>query len=380
MGSPSSPQDWRHWRRQARKRLPKFVFDYVEGGADEELAIARNEEALRRILLLPARLTAVDTIDLQTTLFGKRFASPLIVAPVGLCGLLWPDGDICMARAAARASMPLMVPTAATTSMEQVAAVSPGEKWFQLYMLQDHSVTHSLIDRASACEFRVLVLTVDVAINGHRARDLRNGFVFPLQATPRLCADVFAHPRWAWQLLQHGIPSLANLECAGESGGQAKVALLQRRMDRSFTWRRLEEIRSRWHGAIVLKGILRARDAKRAVDCGIDGIVVSNHGGRQLDCVPSSMDVLESVLTAVAGKLEVLVDGGFRRGSDVIKALALGARGVLIGRPALYGLGAAGERGVFAVLDYLLADIQRTMTLLGVSRLTDLTPQYTMRV
>ena len=350
------------WRQRARRRLPRFVFDYVEGGAEQELTLARNRAALARCVLLPQRLSDVTHIDMSTTLFGARQSSPLLVAPTGLNGLLWPQGDVQLASAAAQAKVPLVLSTAANASLETVARASDGERWFQLYVLENRDIAAALLARAAATGYRVLVLTVDVPCNGDRQRDRRNGFAFPLRLGPRLALDALTHPRWLLGLRRGGLPTFGNLDATDAS---ARGALLQRSMDRSLSWRCLDWLRQHWHGPIVLKGLLSVGDALRAAECGVDGVVLSNHGGRQLDCVPAPMELLPAVAAAVGQRLTLLIDSGFRSGSDVVKAIAHGAHGVLIGRPVLYGLAAAGAAGAYTVLEQLKAQIQHTLTLAG---------------
>jgi (S)-mandelate dehydrogenase len=358
------------WRLFAKRRLPRFAFDYLEGGADEESALVRNRSAFRRFMLVPDRFVDLSNCTTEQVVLGARQRSPIVVAPLGLAGLFWKQGDLALARAAGRAGVPFILSSASTSRIESVAACEGSDKWFQLYVVSDRRITRRLLSAAQGAGFRVLVLTLDVPLNGNRLRDLRNRFSFPLRAHPQLILDCVLHPRWFAQLLANGIPALVNFESAdGVSGRDAQAALLQRSLDRSLTWEFLSWIRSHWQGPLVLKGILSERDAELACAYGVDGIVVSNHGGRQLDSAPSSMDVLARIVDSTSGRADVLIDGGFRNGSDVIKAIALGATAVLIGRPVLYGLSATGERGAFSVLNWLQEDLTRTMVLAGYPRI-----------
>jgi (S)-mandelate dehydrogenase len=368
------------WRRRAKRRLPRFVFDYIEGGAGDESVLARNRAAIQRIALIPRLLRDVTRCDLKTSLFGATFDCPMVVAPLGLSGLLWSGGDLCMARAAARANIPFVLSTASTSSIAEVAVAADGEKWFQLYMFEDRKIASRLLREAGAAGFRVLFITADVPVNGNRLRDKRNGFTVPLRLTPAALLEALMHPRWLSQALLPRRPTLANLDGEqGESGVAARAALAQRMMDRSLTWNSLDWIKAHWNGPIVLKGVLSSKDAARACDCGMSGIVVSNHGGRQFCAAPASMEVLSKIVDTVGGRTTVMVDSGFRTGVDVLKAVALGAKAVLVGRPLLYGLAAAGEPGVLSVLQSMRADMERALALLGCGRLDDLTAENAMR-
>jgi (S)-mandelate dehydrogenase len=356
------------WRHRARSRLPRAVFDYVDGGAEAELALAANRRALDAVALVPRVLRDVSRRDTSMTLFGTRHALPLVIAPTGCNGLIHRDGDVLLARAAAAAGIPFALSTAANATIETVARATGTPPWFQLYVTE-RALAERLVASADAAGCPVLMLTVDVPVGGKRLRDRRNGFALPLRWSPRLVADLACHPRWLVQM-RDGVPPFANLAAAlGEADPQRQAGLLARNMDASFCWDDLSRLRARWPRTLVVKGILHADDARRALECGADGIVVSNHGGRQLDASPAPADVLPAIVDAVGGRLAVLADGGVRRGEDVLKLLALGADAVLLGRATLYGLAAAGERGVAAVLASLRDDLDRGMALCGAATL-----------
>lgn len=370
MTSPVTIDDW---RTLARQRLPRILFDYLDGGAGTEAGLRRNREAFDKLPLLPDRLRDVAARRIDIELLGRRIAAPLVIAPMGLNGLLWPQGDVVLARAAARAGIPFTLSTASNAALEQVAEAAGGNLWFQLYVL-DRNLADRLVARALAAGYQTLVLTVDVPVNGRRERDLRNGFALPFRRTPRLVLDVLRHPRWALDAARHGIPGMGNLVADAEADPAAQAALLARRMDASFDWDDLARLREAWPHRLVVKGLLHAEDARRCLAHGADGVVLSNHGGRQLEDLPSALDALPA--TVAATEAPVLADGGVRRGADVIKALALGARAVLLGRAMLYGLAAAGEEGATAVLNMILEDIDRTLALIGCPSVRELEPRH----
>jgi (S)-mandelate dehydrogenase len=362
------------WRREARRRLPRFVFDYVDGAADDGLCLRRNRTDLDAITLKPRVLRDTSMIDTGVEVFGRRWAMPVGVAPTGLNGLVRPGGDGLLASAAAGAGIPFTLSTASNLSLEQVRAVAAGsEQWMQLYVMH-REMAERIVRRAAAAGYSALVLTVDVPVSGNRELDLRNGFRLPFRPTPRLAWDVASHPRWALRLARHGAPAFANLRPDdGEPISAAlQAALLARAMDRTLVWEHLAWLRELWKGPLLLKGVLHAEDARRALDHGADGVIVSNHGGRQLDASPSAVSALPAVVAAVAGRVPVFMDGGVRRGSDVAKALALGAAAVFAGRPLLYALAAGGRDGVSAWLQSLRDDLVRTMVLLGARRAEEL--------
>lgn len=356
------------YRSAARRTLPHMVFDYLEGGAEAELLLQENRAAFGRIQFAPKRLTDVSARDQSIELFGRRLESPLIVGPTGLNGAFRPAGDIALARAAAAAGLPFVLSTPAQSSIEEIAATSDGDLWFQLYVVE-RGLAERLVQRALSAGYRTLVLTTDVAVNGIRERDVRNGFGVPFSVGPRVALDGAMHPAWSFRFLRAGMPKLANF--ADDAGTtESQYAVMHRQMDASFGWSDLAALRDMWPHTLLVKGILRADDAARAVDAGADGVVVSNHGGRQLDHVQSPLEVLEDVVDRI--NAPVLVDSGFRRGSDVVKAIALGASAVLLGRAPLYGLSARGEKGVTAVLDIVHHEIDTTLALTGARSISEL--------
>ena len=360
------------YRTLAARRLPRLVFDYLDGGAEAERGLARNMDAFARVCFRPRRLVDVSQRDVSATLFGRHLSMPLVIAPTGLNGALWPDGDVLLAQAAAAAGIPFALSTASTTAIEEVADRAGGDLWFQLYVVQ-RGLAEALTRRALAAGYKTLVLTVDVPVNGKRVRDLRNGFAVPFRPTLGTALDAARHPAWLLRQLRHGLPQLANFRDAGRDGGvNAQAALMKRQMDASFAWDDLKALRQSWPHALVVKGICRAEDAGRCEALGADAVVLSNHGGRQLDDTPAPL----TLLPGMAGRLSrpVLVDSGVRRGADVVKAVALGASAVLIGRATLYGLAARGGAGAAHVLELLRAEIDTTLALLGRNSIGALEP------
>lgn len=361
-------------RRQARRSLPRFVFDYVDGAADDGHCLRRNRSDFDEVRLLPRVLRDTSQMDATIHVLGKTWQQPFGVAPTGLNGLLRPGGDAMLARAAAKAGIPFAQSTASNMRLEDVRAAAPqGLHWMQLYVMH-RTLAERIVQRAHRAGSQVLVLTVDVPVSGHRELDARNGFRLPFKATPRLAWDVLTHPRWALRTAISGAPEFANLTAEGEDAGSAEMqaALLARAMDRTLVWDTLKWLRQSWPGPLVLKGVLHPDDARLAIDHGVEGLIVSNHGGRQLDASPSAISALPGIARAVAGRIPLFLDSGIRRGGDIAKAIALGADAVFLGRPLLYGLAANGQAGVEAVLKLLSDDFMRTMILLGASRVSDL--------
>jgi isopentenyl diphosphate isomerase/L-lactate dehydrogenase-like FMN-dependent dehydrogenase len=354
-------------RRLARRSLPRLAFDFIEGGADAELTLRRNLEAFERRVLRPRYLVDVSRRDTSATLLGQQIEMPLLIAPTGMSRVAGPDGDLAGVRAAGQFGVPFVLSTMSSHSIEDVARAASGPLWFQLYLWRQREIGERLVGRAKAAGFEVLVVTVDVPVVGRRVRDVHNGFVFPPKLRPRNALDMVLHPRWL-----AGVPRtvrFANLveTAAGAGGRPLEHAHLVNSLlsNPGASWADFSRLRALWDGPLLVKGLLTAEDALLAVDCGADGVIVSNHGGRQLDGTPASLDALEEIVAAVGGRTEVLVDGGIRRGTDVVKALALGARACLIGRPWLYGLAAGGEAGVVRVLELLRDELDRALALLG---------------
>lgn len=358
------------FRRAARRKLPRFVFDYVDGGAEDEDCLRRNTSDLRRLHLIPSCLRDTSKIDTSIEVFGRRWSAPLAIAPIGFSGLVRPKGDELLARSAAEIGVPFTLSTASNERIESVRGAAPdGEQWMQLYVMSDRSIAEQIVKRARREGYRALVLTVDVPVSGYRERDIRNGFKLPFRPTLPVLVDLMSHPRWLLGVALHGMPRFVNLSEGEDSASSAQLqaALLARAMDRSLVWESLDWLRELWDGPLLIKGLLDTDDAREAIRRGIDGIIVSNHGGRQLDAAPSTISVLPEIVQAVNGKLPIFVDSGFRRGSDIAKALAIGAKAVLIGRPAIYGLACSGSAGVASVLKILTEELARSLTLLGVN-------------
>jgi L-lactate dehydrogenase (cytochrome) len=359
-------------RRIARRRLPRMVFDYVDGGAYDELTLRANRADFERLRFRPRALVDVSERDLSAVLFGTRLALPLVLAPIGLAGLVARRGEVQAARAAEAAGIPFCLSTASVCSIEEVRAATVKPFWFQLYMGKDRELARSLIDRARAAGCSALAFTVDVPVAGQRERDLRNGFTVPPRITPANALDTARRWRWMRDVLLGSRLTLGNVPHSRSEGFLPLARLMLRNHDASKTWREFEWVRSLWPGPLLVKGVLTPEDARLAVAHGADGVVVSNHGGRQLDGAPSSISVLPSIVEAVAGQATILLDGGIRRGQDVLKALALGAHACLIGRAFVYGLAAGGEAGVRRAIEILAGEMDTTLALLGRRSLAEL--------
>jgi L-lactate dehydrogenase (cytochrome) len=362
-------------RRLARRRLPRGVFDYIDGGSEDERTLANNAAAFSRIEFQPNVLCDVSKIDVSTTLLGKRVEMPLVLAPTGYTRLTHSQGELSVARAADRAGVPYSLSTMSTRSIEEVASVSSGAKWFQVYTWKDRGVVRELVERSAAAGYEALWLTVDTAMLGKRERDIRRGFTIPPRIGPGTVLDGIVHPAWTIDFLTHDPIEFANVSHlpvpqGDEQMGRGKYVM--QNFDQALSWADVEWLQSVWSGPIILKGIQCVDDALRAVDAGVEGIALSNHGGRQLDCSPAPIELVEPVAQVVQGRAAIICDGGVRRGSDVVKALALGADACSIGRPYLYAMAAAGERGVDHVLAYFRDGIEHTMALCGRTSIPDI--------
>ena len=365
-------------RQMAKRRLPKAIFDFFDGGAEDERALTANRNAYRRHGLVPHVLRDVTDVSLETKLLGTAAGMPLAVAPTGAAGFGWHKGDVAIARAAAGASVPYGLSTSATASIEEIAeAIPQGRKWFQAYILKDRSLTEKLIARADRAGYEALMITVDLPVGGKRERDFRNHFSIPFRFTPRNFLDFALHPRWSLPMLARGVPPMPNLIGLENASRDVKTlaSSVGRNYDPSFDWEGLRRIRELWPGKMIVKGIVRASDAEKAARMGCDAIVVSNHGGRQLDAGYATLDAPVPIVAALGSDLEIMVDGGVRRGSDIVVALALGAKAVLIGRPTLYGVCAGGEQGAIRAIDILRDELRRTMQLCGLSSIGEITPR-----
>lgn len=366
-------------RRKARRRLPRMAFDYIDGGAEDEITMRANERAYDDVLFRPKSAVVVPEVDIRTTVLGHELAVPFLLAPVGSSRLFWPRGEALAAAAAGKAGTLYTLSTLSGTRMEEVREASSGPCWFQLYLCGGRDVALKGIARAAACGYSALVVTIDTPVAGMRERDVRNGTAQlltrkPLEMLPYVW-QVAARPAWLLDFLQDGgLMSFPNIVLEDGPMGYGDIAAQLEAA--AVGWDDLRWIAEAWDGPIVVKGVHTADDARRAVEVGAQAVVVSNHGGRQLDGVAPTLRVLPEVLEAVGGEVEVLMDGGIRRGSDMVKALALGARAVLVGRSYAYGLAAGGEAGVATAIEILRTELVRTMKLLGCGSLAELGEEY----
>lgn len=362
-------------RRLARRRLPGGVFDYIDGGAEDELTMAANTAAYVGTSFAPRILRGIEKVNPASTLLGRPLTYPLVLAPTGFTRIADPDGELAVARAADRAGLPYTLSTLSTRSIEEVRAVSDGRLWFQVYAWRDRGLVREMIQRAASAGYEALVLTADTTVIGRRERDVRRGFTLPPAIGPATILDGAFHPNWTLSFLRADPIRFANLAGTGIGDGSSAVALsdfVNSQYDPALSWADVDWLRSVWDGPIALKGVQSVGDAVLAAERGVDAIVLSNHGGRQLDGSPATFGLIAPVVDAIGGQAEVICDGGVRRGSDIVKALAAGASAVMAGRAYLYGLGAAGERGVDRVLDWFLDDVTRTMMLTGAATVADL--------
>jgi isopentenyl diphosphate isomerase/L-lactate dehydrogenase-like FMN-dependent dehydrogenase len=368
-------------RDLARLTLPRAVFDFADGGAEDEQSLRRNEAAFANHDLLPRPLNGVGDRDLSIELFGRRLAMPVLIGPTGLSGLFSPGGELAAARAAAAVGTAFCLSHASTCTIEDLAAAGSAPRWMQVFLYRDRGFTREFVERAAAGGYDALVLTTDNQLLGNRERDIRNGFTIPPKFSP---LDILAMAgKLPWLLrMRRDLPrvTFANYTRPGETADLAAIAgKMGAMLDPALSWREVDWLRGLWKGPFLLKGILHPAEAAEALKHGVDGLVVSNHGGRQLDGAIASLDALPAVIAAVEGRMPVLLDGGIRRGSDVVKALALGAAACLIARPQLFGLAVAGEAGVARVLDILRREIDRTLGLMGITRIAELGPDCLRR-
>ncbi|PRY11533.1 alpha-hydroxy acid oxidase [Kineococcus rhizosphaerae] len=359
------------FRRAARRALPRSVFDYVDGGADEEQSLRGNVAAFRRRRFVPNSLVDVSEPDLSTTVLGRAIAAPLGLAPTGYTRMISPLGEPAVARAAAAHGLPYTLSTMATTSLEDLAGFVPhAERWFQLYVWKDRTLTDQLVERAEAAGYGVLEIAIDTAVSGYRVRDVKNGFTIPPALTLSSLLDIGTKPGYWTGMLRNPALTFANVSSGGSAG--YTIENITQQFDPAVTWDDVARLRARFGGKIVLKGPVSARDAVRAKDLGLDGVHLSNHGGRQLDRAVAPVDLVAGVRAAVGEEFTVLVDSGVRHGADIATAIALGADACLVGRPYLWALAAAGEDGVARVLQLLLDQFRRTLQLLGVTTVEQL--------
>ena len=371
-------------RSLAKRRLPAGVFDYIDGGAEDEITLRNNVDAYRNVSFKPRVLRDMTHVDTSTSLFGRRLAFPLVLAPTGFTRIAHSEGELAVVRAATRAGIPFTLSTMATRSIEECASVAESDTrlWFQIYTWRDRSVVKNLVERAEAAGFEAVCLTVDTAVLGRRERDVRRGFTLPPEVGLGTIIDGLKNPGWTWDFLKADPIRFANVEGITAIDGSTAVDLaehMKSQFDPGLSWSDVEWLRSIWKGPILIKGIQTVEDALIAVESGVEAIAISNHGGRQLDGAPAPFDLLPEVAEAVQNRLEIICDGGVRRGSDVVKAVSLGANAVMTGRPYLYALGACGERGGDHVLDLLQEGIERTMALTGVASVEDLSQDLISR-
>jgi L-lactate dehydrogenase (cytochrome) len=363
-----------HLRQLARRRVPRAFFDYADGGSYQEETLRANRADLEAIKLRQRILVDVSQRSLATTVIGQKLASPMILAPVGLLGLQHGDGEIHCARAANAAGIPFTLSTMSICSIEDVAEATGKPFWFQLYVIKDREFSKDILARAVAAKSNTLVLTVDLQVLGQRHRDIKNGMTVPPEIRIKNIIDVATKPAWAWSVLNGRRKTFGNL--AGHVKGMENVNELAKwvgdQFDPALSWQDVEWIKKIWPGKLILKGILDVEDAKTAVKMGADAIVVSNHGGRQLDGAPSSISALPAIADAVGSDTEVLFDGGVRTGADIMRALALGARACMIGRAYAYGLGAGGQAGVAKAIEILEKELSVAMALTGTNRIADI--------
>jgi len=367
-------------RELASRQVPRIVFNYIDGGAEGEWTLRENRRAFNAITFRPQQAAAVPACDLRTRVLGTELSMPLLLAPVGYLRVMHSDGEIGAARAAGRAGVGIILSTVSGHRLEDVKAASTGQVWYQFYLTGGRAAAESALRRAMDVGYSVLVITIDSTVIGYREREARDGMEQLLRgnAWSRIpfLPDLLAHPRWLTRfLLDGGLPSMPNI--VTPERGVLRVRDAHTAMKReAFTWKDMQWIRALWKGPIVIKGVLSAEEAKRSLDYGAAAVVVSNHGGRQLDCVPASLQVLPEVVAAVGGQAEVLIDSGIRRGSDIVKALSLGARAVLCGRAYAYGLAAGGEAGVTKAIELLRTDVERCLRLLGCPSVSALNESY----
>jgi L-lactate dehydrogenase (cytochrome)/(S)-mandelate dehydrogenase len=356
-------------RRLARRQLPRIAFDFIEGGADDERCLARNRDAFERYRLLPRYLRDVSQRDQSVELFGRTYASPIGISPTGLAGLFRPDADLMLAAAAREANVPFLLSSAANAALEDAMPVAPEHVWFQMYCTSDERINADLVQRARVAGVRVLVVSVDVPVNSNRERNRRNGFSRPFRMTPAVVLEALGHPAWVLRYLRTGgIPMMRNwMPYARQGASAAEVADLYGTLTPApmVSWDHLQRIRQAWDGPLVIKGLLHPDDAREAVRLGADGVIVSNHGGRQLDAAPSPLEMLPLIRAAVGERVQIMLDSGVRRGSDIVIARCLGADSAIFGRPTLYGVAVAGQAGAARALQLMRNEVDMVLAQIG---------------
>lgn len=370
------------YHRRARRILPSAIYHYLAGGADDEWSLSNNESAFRRYELMPEYLRDISEIDTATTVLGANLSAPVILSPTGMSRLFHHDKEFGVARVAEKVGLMYSLSTMATASIEEVAATSSGPKMFQIYIHKDRSLTDEFVDRAKSEGYQALCLTVDTPLAGNRERDRKSGFEIPPRLRLGSVLNFTLHLKWSYNLLRHPDFGLANLASRGDALGSGPVGVIgyvNSQFDRTVTWDDVARIIERWNGPFAIKGLQSPNDAARAVDVGASAVMISNHGGRQLDFAPAPIDCVQPMRDKIGDQLELIVDGGVRRGTDVLKALALGANAVSIGRPYLYALAAGGEAGVAQYLINLKEEISRNMALLGVKSLAEISNSHVLQ-
>jgi (S)-mandelate dehydrogenase len=357
----------------AKRRLPRFAFDYLDGGAEDEITLRRNRQAFRDLGWKPRTLVDVSRRSLSTRLLGAPSALPAVVGPTALNGLFWPDGDLAIARAASAAGVPFTMSTVSMNLLEDIAREAPGRLWLQAYVFRERAITDAIMRRADAAGFECVVLTSDFPVAGKRERDWRSGLLPKQRFTAATWLDILAHPRWMATIGRRR-PRFVNVERELPAGQNVNAFVGHNMFDPSFCWDDVSRFRDAWPRKMLLKGVLRAEDAERALAIGLDGIVLSNHGGRQLDGAVAGIEVLPEIARVVAGRASILVDGGVRRGGDIAKAVALGAEAVHLGRATTFGLAAGGQAGAAQALAILADELDRTLALTGCASIADLSP------
>ena len=363
------------FRKMAKSRLPSPLFHYIDGGADDELTLKRNTKAYDDYFLVPNGLSDVANINLSTKILGQKVNSPLFLAPSGMNRLFHHDGERATSRAAEKYGNYYSLSTLSSVSIEEIGKLTKSPKMFQIYIHKDRALTYELIDRCKKANFTSLCLTIDTIVAGNRERDLRTGMTMPPKFTPSSLISFAMRPRWVYNYLTHEGFKLSNLEGKTEKGSKESISVidyLNSQFDTNLSWDDAQKAIEAWGGPFAIKGVMSVEDAKRSVDIGASAIMISNHGGRQLDSSPAPFDLLSDIVDAVGDKIEIICDGGIRRGTHILKALALGANACSMGRPYLYGLAAAGQPGVESVLASFESELKRNMMLMGVNKLSQL--------
>ena len=367
-------------RRLARRKLPRIAFDFIDGGADDERCLLRNRQAFERHCLVPRYLRDVSRREQSVVLFGRTYASPIGISPTGLSGLFRPDADLMLAAAAREANVPFLLSSAANSALEDVMQIAPEHVWFQMYCTSDDGINADLVSRAAKAGVRVLVVSIDVPVNSNRERNRRNGFSRPFRMTPAVVLEAMGHPAWVLRYLRTGgIPMMRNWQPYAQEGATAaEVADLYGRLTPApmVSWEHLQRIRESWRGPLVIKGLLHPDDAREAVRLGADGLVVSNHGGRQLDAAPSPLEMLPAIRAAVGDEATLILDSGVRRGSDVVIARCLGANSAIFGRPTLYAVAVGGQLGAARALQIMRSEIDVVLAQIGCRAFEELDASY----